>query len=106
MKKDRRGSRRAANALLSNSQFCKSADRHGTEPGGYLQWNDVDIDAQYLARTPESSHSAMKPTEDMMALMSKPRSSSAFKYVLRLPSFRESSSSSLVRGCLVIHYHR
>ena len=51
------------------------------EPGGYLQWNDVDIEAQRLAHISETSPSATKPTQDMMGLMSKPRDSSAFKYV-------------------------
>ena len=51
------------------------------EPAGYLQWNDVDIRAQRLVHTSETSQSATKPTQDMMALMSKPRDSSAFKYV-------------------------
>ena len=51
------------------------------EPGGYLQWNDVDIEAQRLVNVSETSQSATKPTLDMMALMSKPRESSAFKYV-------------------------
>ena len=51
------------------------------EPGGYLQWNDVDIEAQRLVNNSETSQSTTKPTQDMMALMSKPRESSAFKYV-------------------------
>ena len=53
------------------------------EPGGYLQWNDVDIAAQSLVHLSNTSQSATKPTQDMIALMSKPRDSSAFKYVLR-----------------------
>ncbi len=52
------------------------------EPGGYLQWNDVDINAQRLVSISEST---TKPTRDMMALMSKPRNSSAFKYVGNQP---------------------
>lgn len=56
------------------------ADTGEAEPGGYLQWNDVDIDTQHLVRLSESSQST-KPTRDMMALMSKPRNSSVFKYV-------------------------
>ncbi len=57
------------------------------EPGGYLQWNDVDIDAQRLVRLSESSQLTPGPTRDMMALMSKPRESSVFKYVETYASF-------------------
>lgn len=54
------------------------------KPGGYLQWNDVDIDAQRLVCISESPPSATKPTHDMMALMSKPRKFSAFNWAAQL----------------------
>ncbi|KAL8794414.1 MAG: hypothetical protein Q9195_003001 [Heterodermia aff. obscurata] len=76
----------AACSQRSSVKFVSSqwADGDGTEPGGYLQWNDVDIDAQYLARALGSSQAATKPTEDMMALILKLRSSSAFNRVAKL----------------------
>ena len=52
--------------------------KHGAEPGGYLQWRDIDIDAQHLARVSDLQ-TRTKPTEDMMELMSKPRDSDNFK---------------------------
>ena len=72
--------RREGHALLSNSDCVCRLTEGRAEPGGYLQWNDVDIDAQRLDRISQSSQST-KPTQDMMALMSKPRNSSVFKYV-------------------------
>ena len=70
-----------AHAPPSNSDCVGRLTEVRTEPGGYLQWNDVDIDAQRLVCISESPPSATKPTHDMMALMSKPRKFSAFKYV-------------------------
>ena len=79
--------RREAHALASNSDCGCRLTEGSAEPGGYLQWNDVDIDAQRLVRISESSQPTTKPTHDMMALMSKPRNSSVFKYVGANASF-------------------
>ena len=79
--------RREAHALASNSDCECRLTEGSAEPGGYLQWNDVDIDAQRLVSISESSQPTTKPTHDMMALMSKPRNSSVFKYVGANASF-------------------
>lgn len=74
----RRGERYA---FSWNSIYLCRLTNGMAEPGGYLQWNDVDIDAQRPMRIPESSQSTTKSTQDMIALTSKPRTSFVFAYV-------------------------
>ncbi len=52
------------------------------EPGGWLQWNDSDINAHQIVSISEPG-ADMKCTQDMMALMAKPRNAErdVFKYV-------------------------
>jgi len=52
------------------------------EPGGWLQWNDSDINAHCIVSVSEPQ-ADMKCTQDMMALMAKPRNAQrdVFKYV-------------------------
>ena len=49
------------------------------EPGGYLQCKDVEIGTQHLVRISET---CAKPTQGMIVMMSKLRSSSVFKYLV------------------------
>ena len=79
--------RREVHRLPSNLDCACRLIESSVGPGGYLQWNDVDIDAQRLVSLSESSQSTTKPTHDMMALMAKPRNSSVFKYVENNASF-------------------
>lgn len=52
------------------------------EPGCWLQWNDSDINAHQIVSV-SGPGADMKCTQDMMALMAKPRNAErdVFKYV-------------------------
>ena len=49
------------------------------EPGGYLQWTEVDILAQQILRSP-NSQSTITACQKMAAFMEKPRGYSEFRY--------------------------
>lgn len=68
------------------------------EPGGWLQWNDSDINAHQIVSVLEPA-ADMKCTQDMMALMAKPRNAErdVFKYVENF-FFRSSKHDFLARA--------